>query len=1099
MSKDARLKAFLSDGPEIFNSVQQGQTLWKRDPFDVPSINAPARTAFERLVNRATSKVRPEDGKILLLQGDSGSGKTHLVRAFRNSVHEGRKGYVGYLPMTVDVTHYDRYILSEVIDSLEKPYDHGHVDDTGLMLLSEAVLQRCTNIFAANIPGEDLLSDEELHGNIRAVADDLHADPEFRQIDVNLLRALLCLQRREARFHHRIVQWLRCEEMSPEDRAIIGNLVPRNTEDSPSRMLIQLGQLMGIFGKALVLCVDQVEDMLDFEQKPQMEPSFRRAMSTLVSLAAQVPTAIVVVCCLSDFWTATRTRLNRAMIDRIERNPEPVDLEVNVTAQTARDIAARRLKSLYEQQGITFNPAQPTYPIPSQGFDQLSGLRPRDILNACHRYRERGIQDGRLPATFPLPEKNRSPAATPVSLPPATPDLDQAWTDFKARFKERVPEGDADIAALLDWGLTVSAEELGGATRFIVKPCDEDALDVTLQPGNTHLYVAICNNTSRGGHLARQMETAIRAARKSLPVLVRATEFPGGLGTLVAEQTAVLHRRGGRRVVVGPSDLRELLALQAFRKQHDEAAFLAWSRVARPVTRLQGITDLLALEKFVPSTAAPVSPPAPVAGKARASSESSVTDGVSEWEVTPASQILPPNPAKSAPAVIEEDGPKPPKKNEGPTAPKKDEGPKGQMRVGITESVYASTNTVYIQPDELKQHSAFLGGPGSGKTTLALNLVEQLVLQGIPAILVDRKGDLAAYARDESWEEPLDDPMMVERRKLLRERVDVALYTPGRSDGRPLSIPVVPRGLDKLSPEERDQILQQTADALSTMLEYKSGQRDKAAKALLALALRQLVQRPSGKEITLDLVQRFVAAQDMALVQEAHGLDDKVFTKLSQDLATLRLNAQTLLSNTGEKLDMNELLGLGAAKVPGKTRLTIISTKFLGGLQSSLFWVSQLLVEANRWASQHPAPKLQAVLLFDEADIYLPAQSIPATKQPMENLLRRARSAGVGVMLATQSPGDLDYKCRDNVRAWFAGRVKEEVALKKLKPMFSEARVDPAVRLPPQKTGQFHVLREGQVEQLRADRNIIKTEQLSEEEILQLAHRSSEQGIRNAG
>ncbi|NRD49627.1 ATP-binding protein [Corallococcus exiguus] len=1083
MSNDARLKAFLSDGPEIFNSVQQGQTLWKRDPFDVPSINAPARAAFERLVKRATAQTPPEDGRILLLKGDSGSGKTHLVRAFRNSVHESGKGYVGYLPMTVDVTHYDRYILSEVIDSLEKPYDHGHVEDTGLMLLSEAVLKRCKNIFAAHIPDEDVLEDEELHGNIRAVADDLHADPAFRNIDVNLLRALLCLQRREARFHHRIVQWLRCEEMSPEDRAIIGNLVPRNTEESPSRMLIQLGQLMGIFGKAMVLCVDQVEDMLDFEQKPQMEPSFRRAMSTLVALAAQVPSAIVVVCCLSDFWVATRSHLNRAMLDRVERNPEPVDLELNVTAQTGRDIAARRLKSLYEQQGIVFNPAQPTYPIPAQGFELLSGQRTRDILNACHRYREQAIQDGKLPAAFPLPEKKQqtpTTGATVLPKPPPAPDLDQAWTDFKANFKTRVPEGDADITALLAWGIKASAEELGDPNRFKVKTRDEgDSLDVTAQPGDAQLHVALCNKTPKGGSLGKQMTQAIRTAARKLPVLVRTTEFPGSLGTMVAEQTAVLQRKGGRRAVVAPSDLRELLALQTFRKQQVESVFLGWSRVAHPVTRLQGITDLLALEKHA---SAAVTPPSPVGVKPAAVSESAVSDGETEWEVTPASQILPVKPDKS-PAPV--------------SRSKKDEGPKGQMRVGVSEGVFS--NTVYIQPDELKQHSAFLGGPGSGKTTLALNLVEQLLIQGIPAILVDRKGDLAAYANDTAWEEALDDPMMLERRKLLRERVDVALYTPGRSDGRPLSIPVVPRGLDKLSPEERDQILQQAADALSTMLEYRSGARDRAAKALLALALRLLVQRPSGKEITLDLIQRFVAAQDMALVQEAHGLDDKVFTKLAQDLATLRLNAQTLLSNNGEKLDMNELLGLGTARVPGKTRLTIISTKFLGGLHSSLFWVSQLLVEANRWASQNPSPKLQAVLLFDEADIYLPAMSVPATKQPMENLLRRARSAGVGVMLATQSPGDLDYKCRDNVRAWFAGRVKEEVALKKLKPMFSEARVDPSVRLPPQKTGQFHVLREGQVEQLKADRNIIKTEQLSEEEILQLAHRSGEQGIRHAG
>lgn len=1078
MPQDARLQAFLSDGPEIFNSVQQGQTLWKRDPFDVPSINAPARMAFERLLKRAIAQPPPDSGKILLLKGDSGSGKTHLVRAFRNRVHEKDQGYVGYMPMTVDVTHYDRYILSEFIDSLEKPYDQGRVEETGLMLLSKAVLDRCTNIFAANIPDEDLLSDEDLHGNIRAVADDLHADPDFRQIDVNLLRALLCLQRREARFHHRIVQWLRCEEMSAEDRAIIGNLVPRTSEESPSRMLIQLGQLMGIFGQAMVLCVDQVEDMKDFSERPQMEPSLRRAMNSLVALAGQVPSAIVVVCCLTDFWISMRGQLNRAMLDRIEQNPEPVDLELNATAQTARDIATRRLKALYEQQGVPFNPAQPTYPIPAQGFELLSGQRTRDVLNACHRYRERGIQDGKLPAEFPLPERSRPVTAAPVAQP-AAPDLDQAWTDFKANFKARVPEGNAELAALLAWSIQVSGEELGDASRFKAKHCDDDTVDVTAQPGDAKLRVVICNKSPGGGHLGRQMATALRTAARSLPVLVRTTEFPGTLGTLVAEQTAVLQRRGGRRAVVSPSDLRELLALQAFRKQQAESAFLGWSRVARPVTRLQGIQDLLALEKHAPAT---VTPPSPVKVKPGAGKESIVSDGETEWEVTPAGPILPVKREGAAAAA---------------SKPTKDDGPKGQMRVGVSEGVFA--NTVHIQADELKQHSAFLGGPGSGKTTLALNLVEQLLIQGIPAILVDRKGDLAAYAREASWEEALDDPMLAERRRLLRERVDVALYTPGRSDGRPLSIPVVPRGLDKLPPEERDQILQQAADALSTMLEYRSGQKDKAAKALLALALRLLVRRPSGKEITLDLIQRFVAAQDMALVQEAHGLDEKVFTKLAQDLATLRLNAQTLLSSSGEKLDMNELLGLGAAKVPGKTRLTIISTKFLGGLHSSLFWVSQLLVEANRWASQNPSPKLQAVLLFDEADIYLPAVGIPATKQPMENLLRRARSAGVGVMLATQSPGDLDYKCRDNVRAWFAGRVKEEVALKKLKPMFAEARVDPAVRLPPQKTGQFHVLREGQVEQLKADRNIIKTEQLSEEEILQLAHHSGGQGIRNAG
>jgi hypothetical protein len=101
-------------------------------------------------------------------------------------------------------------------------------------------------------------------------------------------------------------------------------------------------------------------------------------------------------------------------------------------------------------------------------------------------------------------------------------------------------------------------------------------------------------------------------------------------------------------------------------------------------------------------------------------------------------------------------------------------------------------------------------------------------------------------------------------------------------------------------------------------------------------------------------------------------------------------------------------------------------------------------------------------------------------------------------MLATQSPGDFDYKCRENVRNWFVGRIRETTALNKLKPMFSDARVDAAAKLPAQKTGQFHVQRDGRVQQLKADRSVLLTEQLSEEEILQLARQTLERGAASA-
>ncbi len=238
----------------------------------------------------------------------------------------------------------------------------------------------------------------------------------------------------------------------------------------------------------------------------------------------------------------------------------------------------------------------------------------------------------------------------------------------------------------------------------------------------------------------------------------------------------------------------------------------------------------------------------------------------------------------------------------------------------------------------------------------------------------------------------------------------------------------------------------------------------------------------------------FVHESDPKLVEAVGMLDIRLFDRLVQDLETLRLGRGDLLDAEGERLAAEALLGLGPHARPGKTRLSVVSTKFLGAPQDVQFWVAQLLVEMTRWTSRSPSPsgRLQAVLMFDEADLYLPATRQPPTKEPMENLLRRARSAGLGLLLASQSPGDFDYKCRDTIRTWFVGQVKEQTALNKMKPMLSECRVDVAARLPGQGPGQFHLLRDGSATGLRTDRSAVPPAQLAESDILAIARRGRE-------
>lgn len=414
--------------------------------------------------------------------------------------------------------------------------------------------------------------------------------------------------------------------------------------------------------------------------------------------------------------------------------------------------------------------------------------------------------------------------------------------------------------------------------------------------------------------------------------------------------------------------------------------------------------------------------------------------------------------------------------------------PDAPLILGRSKGV--ASGPVTIDPAELKQHAAFIGGPGSGKTTAALSLIEQLLVRGVPAVLVDRKGDLSRYADpdayrpDPQYADPADGTY-AGRLGRLRAAVDVRLYTPGATEGRPLAIPVVPDGLAQMPADEREQTAGFAGSALAKMIGY-GPKGDGKFEVILARAVDVLAAAGPGGPVTVDAVQQLVAAQDPALLSAVGGYEKKHYAKLAEDLLTLKLRNGKLLAAGGDRLDVDDLLGR-RVPVPGRTRLTIVNTQFLGSDAAADFYVAQLLIALDRWRGRSPSPDLQAVLLLDEADLYLPAMREPATKAPLSSLLRRGRSAGLCVMLSTQTPGDLDYKCRENVRAWVVGRVKEPVGLNKLKPMFAEAKVDAAQRLPGQQTGEFHLLREGQVVSLRADRSLVRTVQVPEQRVLELA------------
>ncbi len=361
---------------------------------------------------------------------------------------------------------------------------------------------------------------------------------------------------------------------------------------------------------------------------------------------------------------------------------------------------------------------------------------------------------------------------------------------------------------------------------------------------------------------------------------------------------------------------------------------------------------------------------------------------------------------------------------------------------------------------DLVTHGVCIGMTGSGKTGLCLALIEEALLDGIPVLLIDPKGDLPnlcltfpelrpedfapwvneedarrrglpveafAAQQAELWRKGLaawgQDGTRIRR---LREAADVAVYTPGSTAGLPVSIvksfAAPPTALREDSELFRERI-GTTATSLLGLLGIEADPLRSREHILLArlfeaawqdgraLELWGLIQQIQNPPITkvgaLDLEAFFPAKDRFELA-----------TRLNNLLAAPGFDAWL----EGEPLDVGALLHTPE----GKPRATIFSIAHLSDAER-MFFVSLLLNETLGWVrAQSGTTSLRALVYVDEVFGYLPPVANPPSKLPLLTLLKQARAFGVGVVLATQNPVDLDYKGLANTGTWFIGRLQTD-------------------------------------------------------------------------
>jgi hypothetical protein len=366
-----------------------------------------------------------------------------------------------------------------------------------------------------------------------------------------------------------------------------------------------------------------------------------------------------------------------------------------------------------------------------------------------------------------------------------------------------------------------------------------------------------------------------------------------------------------------------------------------------------------------------------------------------------------------------------------------------------------------LDPADLLTHGLVVGMTGSGKTGLAIVLLEELLRQGVPVLAIDPKGDLANLrllfeGLDQAAFEPWIDPEAARRDgkdvktaaaaaaaawkkglgewglgpediAALRRAHDGVVYTPGSRAGVPLNVlqsldaPTVP--FDSAEEDLRDEIQSIVSGLLG----------------LVRVAADPL-QSP-GAVFLANLVEKaWRAGRGYGLPDLIGAIADPPFDKVGalpletafprKDRQGLMMALNNLLASpsfeswrTGEPLDVERMLRAG----DGRPRLSIVSTAHLSD-EERLFVTALLLDKVKTWMRrQGGTTALRALVYMDEIFGYFPPHPAnPPTKRPLLTLLKQARAQGVGVVLATQNPVDLDYKGLANMGTWMVGTLQTQ-------------------------------------------------------------------------
>ncbi|MGW8226377.1 MAG: helicase HerA domain-containing protein, partial [Anaerolineales bacterium] len=371
-----------------------------------------------------------------------------------------------------------------------------------------------------------------------------------------------------------------------------------------------------------------------------------------------------------------------------------------------------------------------------------------------------------------------------------------------------------------------------------------------------------------------------------------------------------------------------------------------------------------------------------------------------------------------------------------------------------------SQDTKY-DPDDLTTHAVVVGMTGSGKTGLCVDMMEEAALKGIPALMIDPKGDITnlllhfpelapddfqpwinpdqARRADKTIQEAAEQTADLwrnglakwdihpERLQALKEAAQFTVYTPGSDAGIPISI-LASLEAPPIAWDQNEELLREKISGTVTALLGLVGMQDiDPVRSREHILLANIFEQAWSQGVDLDLGELILQTQNPPFSKL--GVFDVNTFFPEKDRFELAMLLNNILAAPafqvwleGQPLDIQGLL----YTPDGRPRHSIFYIAHLPDGER-MFFVTLLFSAVEAWMrTQAGTTSLRSLLYFDEIFGYLPPTQNPPSKEPMLRMLKQARAFGVGLVLVTQNPVDLDYKGLSNTGTWFIGKLQTD-------------------------------------------------------------------------